>query len=64
VRRKLQPWTSADGLVGMINVAPAAEVEIRAYGRIDGEETLLSAAAVPAIADAVVISDLDALGPK
>jgi hypothetical protein len=64
VRRKLQPWSSADGLVGMINVAPAAEVEIRAYGRIDGEETLLSAAAVPAIADAVVISDLDALGPK
>ena len=64
VRRWLQPWSSPDGLVGILDVEAAGVVEIRAFGRIDGKETLLSAVAVPPVADAVVITDMDVLGPR
>jgi len=64
VRRRLQPWSSSDGLVAFLNVQSTDTVEIQAYGRVDGAETLLSSATVFPTPDAVVITDMDPLGPR
>ncbi|MEK6606096.1 MAG: hypothetical protein AABZ30_00375, partial [Myxococcota bacterium] len=61
VRRSLQTATSPDGLFLMPNVVPGGTVELRAYGKIDGVETLLSSVRVQPEADSVVITDMDPL---
>lgn len=61
VRRNLQSWTSPDGLVAMIDVPAGSLVEISAFGRLDGEETVLSTIRVPPVADSIVVTEMEPL---
>lgn len=61
VRRSIQQWTSLDGLVVLVQVPAGGLVDIRAYGNLGGEETLLSSVRVPPIADSVIITDMEPL---